>query len=85
MFEIVFSFYVKDSNLYPCLHNIRLSYNKKYIEMLQCFVNQNGHVYINSKHGSFFVKSYENTFPKGRALMQMYRVVPITKEDCMVQ
>jgi len=53
MFEIVFSFYVKDSNLYPCLHNIRLSYNKKYIEMVQCFVNQNGHVYINSKHGSF--------------------------------
>jgi len=28
----------------------------------------------------FFVKSDENTYPKGRALMQMYRVVPITKE-----
>jgi len=27
----------------------------------------------------FFVKSNGNTFPKGRALMQMYRVVPITK------
>jgi len=27
----------------------------------------------------FFVKSNENTYPKGRALMQMYRVVPITK------
>ena len=27
----------------------------------------------------FFVKSHENTYPKGRALMQMYRVVPITK------
>ena len=27
----------------------------------------------------FFVKSTENTYPKGRALMQMYRVVPITK------
>ena len=27
----------------------------------------------------FFVKSNENTFPKGRALMQMYRVVPQTK------
>ena len=26
-----------------------------------------------------FVKSNENTYPKGRALMQMYRVVPITK------
>jgi len=27
----------------------------------------------------FFVKSNENIYPKGRALMQMYRVVPITK------
>ena len=27
----------------------------------------------------FFVKSNKNTYPKGRALMQMYRVVPITK------
>ena len=27
----------------------------------------------------FIVKSNENTYPKGRALMQMYRVVPITK------
>ena len=27
----------------------------------------------------FFVKSDENTYPKGRALMQMYRVVLITK------
>jgi len=27
----------------------------------------------------FFVKSNENTYPKGRALMQMYRVIPITK------
>jgi len=28
----------------------------------------------------FFVKSNENTNPKGRALMQMYRVVPTTKQ-----
>jgi len=27
----------------------------------------------------FFVKSNENTYRKGRALLQMYRVVPITK------
>jgi len=26
-----------------------------------------------------FVKSNKNTYPKGRALMQMYRVVPIMK------
>jgi len=29
----------------------------------------------------FFVNSNENTYPKGRALMQMYRVVPITKRE----
>jgi len=27
LFEIVFSFYVKDTNIFPCLHTIRLSYN----------------------------------------------------------
>jgi len=27
MFEIVFFFNVKDTNIFPCLHNIRLSYN----------------------------------------------------------
>jgi len=33
----------------------------------------------------FFVKSNENTNPKGRALIQMYRVVFITKRgNCMV-
>jgi len=32
-----------------------------------------------------FVKSNENTYPKGRALMQMYRVVSITKRgNCNV-
>ena len=48
--------------------------------MLQCFVNQNAHVYIKTVNMTvFFVKSNENTYPKGRALMHMYRVVPITK------
>ena len=28
----------------------------------------------------FFTKNDENIYPKGRALMQMYRVVPITKK-----
>ena len=28
----------------------------------------------------FFVKSNENTYPKGRTLTQMYRVVPINNE-----
>ena len=27
----------------------------------------------------FFVKSNENTYPKGRTLIQMYRVIPQTK------
>ena len=27
MFEVVFSFDVKDNNIFPCLHNIRLPYN----------------------------------------------------------
>jgi len=27
MFEIVFSFNVKENNICPCLHNIRFSYN----------------------------------------------------------
>jgi len=27
----------------------------------------------------FFVKSNKNTYSKGRSLVQMYRVVPITK------
>ena len=53
--------------------------------MPQCFVNQNAHVYI--KEYVFFVKSNEKTYPKGRALMQMYRVVPIMKRGklCVFQ
>jgi len=31
----------------------------------------------------FFVKSNENTYPKGRALMHMYIVVPIMKRGYM--
>ena len=33
----------------------------------------------NSNHGSFLFKNNENTYPKGRALMKLYRVVPQTK------
>jgi len=32
----------------------------------------------------FFVKTNENTYQKGRALMQMYIVVPITKKGIAV-
>ena len=31
------------------------------------------------KYGSFLFKNNENTYPKGRALVQMYRIVPQTK------
>jgi len=38
------------------------------------------HVYIKQQTVVvFFVKSNQNTHPKGRALLQMYRVVPTTK------
>jgi len=32
----------------------------------------------------FFVKSKENTYTKGRALIQMYRVVPKTKRGNII-
>jgi len=37
----------------------------------------------NSKHGSFFVKSIE-TYPEGRALMNMYIVVSLTKRGNLI-
>jgi len=36
-------------------------------------------LHITVKMVFFFVQSIENTYPKGRALMQLYRVVPKTK------
>jgi len=72
MFEIVSSFNVKDNNIFRCLHNIRLSFNMRCQSECACL-----HKTINMV--VFFVKSNENTYPKGRALMQMFRVVPITK------
>jgi len=35
----------------------------------------------NSKHGYFPFNNNENTYPKGKALMQMYRVVPQMKRE----
>ena len=43
-FKILFSFYVTDSNIFPCLHNIRLSYNV--YRKAAVFCNKNAHVYI---------------------------------------
>ena len=42
------------------------------MQMLQCACH--------SKHGSFLFKNNETTYPKGGALMQMYRVVPQMKQ-----
>ena len=70
--EIVFSLNVKDNNIGPCSHNIRLSFFYKMLEPIKM-------LHKTVKMVVFFVKNNENTYPKGRALMQMYRVVPITK------
>ena len=61
-YEIVLSFNIKDNYIFPCLHNIKLSYN-----ILKCFsalsIRMRMPTY-NSKHGSFLlVKSNENTHP----------------------
>ena len=75
-FEIVFSFNVKDNTIFPRLHNIRLSitYRNASVTWLDraCL-----HKTVNML--VFFVKGNENTYPKGRSLKQMYRVVPISK------
>ena len=73
--EIVFSFNVKDNNILPCLHNIRFSYNNAAVFcQSECAC-----LHKTANKTVFFVKSNENTYPKGRALMQMYRVVPQMK------
>ena len=63
MFEIVFSFNVKNANIFPCLHNIRLSYityrNDSVLCQSECTCL---HKTVNMV--VFFVKSNENTYPK---------------------
>ena len=75
----MFSSNVEDNNIFPCLHTIILSY---YI--YNCLSDSPIKIRMstsNSKHGSFLYKKKPNltTYPKGKALMQMYRVVPQTK------
>jgi len=67
MFEIVFSFNVKDTNMFPCLHNIRFFYNiyKCFSVLSKCVCL---HETVNMLIG-LFVKRNENTYPKGRAVM----------------
>jgi len=50
--------------------------------MLQCLICQSECTCLHQRVNVvvIFSKKYENTYPKGRALMQMYRVVPQTNE-----
>ena len=57
----------------------RYLYNVYIVKCLKlCFANRNAHVYIKVV---LFTKNNENTVPKGRALMQMYRVIHQTKRE----
>ena len=76
---MVVSFNVKDNNVYPCLHNITfISYN---IHTFCSAQSECACLHKTVNMAVFFVKSYENTYPKGKALIQMYRVVPQTKRE----
>ena len=80
MFEIVFSFYVKDNNVYIILDFPVTYRNASVLCQSECACL---HKTVNMI--VLFVKSNENTYPKGGALMQMYRVVPLTKRgNCNV-
>ena len=70
MFEIVFTFNVKDINILDFPITFR---NASVLCQSECICL---HKTVNM--AVFLVKSNENTYPKGWALMQMYRVVPIT-------
>ena len=75
--ECVFSLNVKDTNICPCLHDIILFY-----DIYNCLSTSPIRMRIcswNSKHDSFLCKNDEYTYPKGRALKQMNRVVLQTK------
>ena len=68
---------VKYKHIFPCLHNIILSFT-----INKCFSDVSIRMRMSHKTVNMvvvFVKSNENTYLKGRGLMQMYRVVPITK------
>ena len=81
MFEIVFSFNVKDNNIFSCLNNISLSYrNASVLCRSECACL---HKTVNMV--VFFVKSNENTYLKGRAFMQIYKVVPQTTRGIGLQ
>ena len=83
MFEIVFSFNVKVNNIFPSLHNIKLSCNIQ--KCFSIFSTECACLHKTVTMVVFFVESNENSYQKGRALMQMYRDVPIKKRGNFCQ
>ena len=77
MFEIVFYCNVKDNNIFPCLHV--LDFPITYRNALVLCQSEHACLHITVNTVVFFVKCNENTYPKGRPLMPMYRVVLIKK------
>jgi len=69
MFEIVFSFHFRTT-----------IYFHVYIILDFPITSESACLHKTVNMVVFFVKSHEHNFPKGRALMQMNRVVPITKK-----
>jgi len=59
----VFFFDVKDNNIFPCLHNIRLSYNI-YSALLVLCQSECTCLHKTVDMVVFFVKSNANTYPK---------------------
>ena len=65
MFEIVFSFNVKDTHIFPCLQILDFPITSRNVSVLcqsECAC-----LYETVNIVVFFVKSNENTYPKGRA------------------
>ena len=76
----MFSFSVKDKNIFPCFHIIRLSYNIwKYRNASALCQSECICLHKTVNRDIFFVRSNENTYPK----LQMYKctVFPITKKE----
>jgi len=74
MFEIVFSFNVKDNNIFACLHNIRFTTYRNALALCQ---SKFAYLHKTVNMVVFFVKSNENIYQKKESTH--VNVVPITK------
>jgi len=77
----VFSLNVQDNNICPCYYTIRLAITYRNAAVLCQSECACLHKIV--KMVDFFLKIIKNTYqyPKGRVLMQMYRVVPQMKSE----